>query len=202
MFIWKYCNLRCLSKIVVEGTSYNWMLRQAKRKDHRHFSHSAILSIFTLPNLQNLQQEPRGAVPFGCRIYCCLFTKGRTCNQTIMSGRRLNRFIDFAAFLLNVDSACRGLFSSFLVRKLVRPRSEASPFKARRFDRGKGNGKPLALHAASMKSRAAQAYQQIRSIAVPNWVRSASIELGHRPSRAIFCVPSARSEIAVRVAVP
>lgn len=116
LFIWKYCNLRCLSKIVVEGTSYNWMLRQAKRKDHRHFSHSAILSIFTLPNLQNLQQEPRGAVPFGCRIYCCLFTKGRTCNQTVMSGRRLNRFIDFAAFLPNVDSACRGLFSSFLVR--------------------------------------------------------------------------------------
>lgn len=40
----------------------------------------------------------------------------RTCNQTVMSGRLSTSFVDFAAFLFELDRVRRGLFVSFVVR--------------------------------------------------------------------------------------
>jgi hypothetical protein len=40
----------------------------------------------------------------------------RTCNQTVMSDRKLIGFVDFAEFSFRFDRVCCGLVRSFLVR--------------------------------------------------------------------------------------
>lgn len=40
----------------------------------------------------------------------------RTFNQTVMSGRIKDAFVDFAAVLVDFDRVCGGSFSTFLVR--------------------------------------------------------------------------------------
>src|SRR4051794_2416022 len=92
------------------------MPQQAKRKDHRDFSLSAVFSIVALANSQSLGQKPQRGAAVGLPNYCCLFINNRTCNQTVTSGGISIGFADFAGFSFDFYRVRSASFTSFLVR--------------------------------------------------------------------------------------